>query len=121
MFILMPEVLNSELKVGALRALLIKGKKEIRTKICNKLNELGEEAPSRERYLGFKRLDVEIYEFQRSLPKTTKFSGYVKSPSSVGSKHSRKVLDEDLEPLALYQTDYEDIMFDWYNYLTVEG
>jgi ADP-heptose:LPS heptosyltransferase len=121
LFILMPETLNSKLMVGALRALLILSKKKVRELICNKLTQLGEKAPSRESYLGYRRLNVEIYEYRRSLPKTPKFSGWVKSASSVGSKQSRKVLDENLEPLAIYLSDYEDIIFDWYSYLTVEG
>jgi hypothetical protein len=118
LFIASSEILNSELKVAALRAVLIFGKKKIRERLCNCSFLPEEERPSRVRYQGFKRLDVEIQEISRSLPKVPKYSGWIKSSSAKDSKRSRG--PRFLEPLAIIENDYEDKIFDWYNYLTVD-
>jgi hypothetical protein len=117
LFILLPETLNSEVKVSALRAILILPKREIREKII-KSSQYPGKSPTRERYLGYKRLDVEISRLTRSLPKVPKFSGWVRSSSGVGSKHTSRG-PSFLEPLAIIENDYIDITFDWYSYLTV--
>jgi hypothetical protein len=77
--------LNSEFKFSILRSINIKGKIHVRTRL-NILFPGG--IFSRKRYQGFKRLNVEIYEEQRSLLRTTKFSGWIRSSSAKGSKRS---------------------------------
>lgn len=118
LFLTLPETLNSEIKVSALRAVLINGRKVTRTRLNRILIFLKREPYSRERYLGYKRLDVEIHEISRSLPRVPKFSGWVRSSSSVGSKRSNQgpIL---LEPLAIDRYDYNNETFDWYTFLTV--
>jgi len=118
LFIASSEVLNSEIKIAALRAVLIFGKKKIRERLCNCPFLAEEELPTRIRYQGFKRLDVEIQEISRSLPRVPKYSGWIKSSSAKDSKKSRG--PRGLEPLAISENDYEDKIFDWYNYLTVD-
>jgi hypothetical protein len=119
LFLLLPETLRSEIKISALRAVLLLGKRVVRERLIHFPAYLTEkDCPSRERYLGYKRLDVEIYDLTRSLPKVPKFSGWVRSSSSVGSKRSSRG-PSFLEPLAIQENDYEDFKFDWYNYLTV--
>jgi len=118
LFLIMPETLNSEMKFGALRALLLIGKKEIRTKLINCPFLEGEDIPLRERYQGIKGLDVEIQSESRRLPKVPKFSGWIKSSSKVGRKSSKKS-PAFTEPLDSIGDDYETITFDWYYYLTV--
>lgn len=118
LFISLPETLKSELKYDTLRASLIIGKRKLREKLC-KCPFLDEkERPTRIKYLGFKRLDVDIHDVTRSLPKVAKFSGYVRSSSAVGSKR-RPGGPSYLEPLAIHENDYMDNSYNWYNYLTV--
>jgi len=117
LFLALPEILNSEMKFATLRAVLLMGKKKVRQRLNWYEDLILGESSSRKRYLGFLRLDVEIYEFQRSLPKVPKFSGWIRSSSSVGSKKPRG--SSFLEPLAILENDYEDEIFDWYNLLTV--
>jgi hypothetical protein len=114
----MPETLKSEIKYAALRAVLLIGKKEIRTKLvnCPFLDE--QDKPFRERYQGIKGLDVEIRDESRKLPKVPKFSGWIKSSSAVGRKSSKKS-PVFTEPLGIIENDYEANVFDWYYYLTV--
>lgn len=118
LFLTMPETLKSEIKFATLRAALLIGKKEIRTRLinCAFLNE--KERPYRLRYQGIKGLDVEIQRESRKLPKVPKFSGWIKSSSAVGRKSSKKS-PVFTEPLAIIDNDYETIVFDWYYYLTV--
>ena len=72
---------------------------------------------SRKRYQGFKRLDVEIYEFQSYLPKLPKFSGWIRSASATGSKRQSggsELLD------TLTNIEYKDeIIVNWFHLLTV--
>lgn len=117
LFLYLSEVLNNPLKYAALRATILKGKKQVRERIenCPFLPE--EDKPLRINYQGIRCLNVEIYEFERRLPKVPKYSGWIKSSSSKGSKRSRG--SSFLDPLAIIENDYEDIVFDWYSYLTV--
>jgi hypothetical protein len=114
----MSETLNSEIKVAALRAVLILPKKVVRQRINQYPYWKKEKPPTRKQYLGYKRLDVEIERFTRSLPKVPKFSGWIRSSSRVGSKRTSRG-PSFLEPLAIIENDYIDITFDWYSYLTV--
>jgi hypothetical protein len=118
LFMLLPETINSEIKVAALRAVLILGKRKVREAIINCPVLPESERPTREQYQGFKRLDVEISDFTRSLRRVPKFKGWIKSSSAKDSKRTRKS-PSCLEPLAVIDNDYEDNVFDWYNYLTV--
>lgn len=106
--------LKSELNFSIFRSINSKGKQYTR----NRLNRIFKDNRySRERYQGFKRLDVEIYEFQRYLPKPTKFSGWIRSASATGSKRQSGG-SSDLETLT--SIEYEDeIKIDWYYLLTV--
>lgn len=115
LFIQMSETLNSEVIIGALRATLLIGKKKVRQRILS--HSIEGKNFSREVYNGYRRLDIEIHEYQRSLPKTTKFSGWVRSSSQVGSKNSRG--SSFLEPLDIHEEDYMFEIFDWYTFLTV--
>jgi hypothetical protein len=117
LFLALPETLNSEMKFAAMRAILQIGKREVREKLltCPILEE--SEKPSRVRYQGFKRLNVDIQRIERSLPKTKKFSGWIRSASAKGSKSQRG--SSFLDPLAIIEDDYTDKSFNWYTYLTV--
>jgi len=118
LFILLPEVHHSPLKYSTLRSVLLIGKKRTRDRIITAPFLSEREKPLRKFYQGYKRLDVEIYEFSRSLPRVPKFSGWIKSSSAKdkGSLGGPKLL----EPLAITENDYEDEIFDWYNFLTVD-
>lgn len=117
LFLILPETLNSEIKIAVLRSLLILGKKVVRERLVHAQTLLGLTQSSRIRYQGYKRLDVEIKEFTRRLIRVPKFSGWVRSLSAVGSK--RPGGPRELEPLAIIENDYEEKEFDWYTYLTV--
>jgi len=117
LFLMLPEILNSEIRISTIRAILILGKRKVRNRLNRYLSFLGKETFTREQYHGFKRLDVEIHEYQRSLPKVPKFSGWIRSSSAVGSKRSGG--PSFLEPLAINDNDYEDFELDWYSILTV--
>jgi len=117
LFIVMPETLSDPMKFGAIRSLLLRGKKEIRTKLCNCPFLPEKEIPLRSRYQGIKGLSIEIQNETRKLPKVPKFSGWIRSSSAVGTKSRRG--PSFLEPLAIIENDYTDFSFDWYTYLTV--
>jgi len=118
LFLSMSEVINSDIIYGALRATLKIGKDLLRQRLQN-CPFLPQDLPYTIRqYHGYKRIDVEIHEFTRSLPKVPKYSGYVRSSSRVGSKSSRGA--SFLDPLDINEDDYADNKFDWYIYLTVD-
>lgn len=118
LFLALPETLKSEMKFATLRAALSTKKTVLRKRLseCPFLDE--KDRPTRDRYQGFKRLDVEISRFTRNLQKVPKFSGWIRSSSAVGSKR-RPGGPSYLEPLAISEYDYTDYVFDWFNYLTV--
>ena len=112
--LLMLSELKSNLKFSILKSINSHGKKHTRTRL---MTLFPDGRFSRERYQGFKRLDVEIYEFQRNLPKTPKFSGWIRTASAKGSKRS---LGGSSYLETLTSTEYEDeIVIDWYYLLTV--
>jgi hypothetical protein len=119
LFLTLSETLKSEIKYAALRATLIKGKRYVRNKLIQSSLIPESESPTKIRYQGYKRVDIEIHNETRNLPKVPKFSGWVKSGSAIGSKR-RPGGPSYLEPLAIIENDYADIVFDWYNYLTVD-
>jgi len=118
LFLTLPEVLNSEIKMNALKAILLFPKKIIRKRLNKFEKLLSLKISSKERYHGFRsRLDVEIYEIKRKLHRSPKYSGYCRTPSAVGSKRR----GASGIPEALTPPDYEiknDIV-DWYHLLTV--
>ena len=118
-FYSLPEILNSEFKIQALRACLRTGKKVIRKRI--------EELPlipdsERISYLTYQGLrgntqyDLSLREGK--LPKPPKFSGWIKSSSSKDRKSSPK--GSVMDPLNIILEDFvEEKNFDWFLYLTV--
>jgi len=106
--------LDSDLNFSILKSINVKGKKHTR----NRLNLLFPDGKySRKRYQGFKRLDVEIYEFQSYLPKLPKFSGWIRSASATGSK---KQSGGSSELDTLTNIEYKDeIIVNWFYLLTV--
>lgn len=119
LFLALPETLNDEMKYATLRVVLLFPKKVIRERLNRILERLKEDNFPRESYLGYKRLDVEIHEITRRLPRVPKFSGWIKSSSAVGSKKSSRG-PSYLEPLAILEDDYSEEIFDWYHCLSVD-
>lgn len=111
-------ILNSDVKFNVIKAINYQGKRKTR----DRLEILFPDGSySRERYQGFKRLDVEIYEILLSLPKTKKFSGWIRSSSAKGNKNSQGG-SSFLETLTPPDYVYEEKQnFDWYLLLTVEN
>lgn len=118
LFYALPEILDSEIKIATLRAVMIQGKKRTRERLNIALKILGKESYTRTEYQGYKRLDVEISDFTRNLPKVPKFSGWIRSSSAKGSKKHQGG-PSYLEPLALLESEYEMFEFNWYYILTV--
>jgi len=78
----------------------------------------GEEETSRARYIGLKHLSIEIQKEIRILPKTKKFSGYIRSLATRGKSHGTKT---GIEPVSPDPSDYivrEDQDLKWYTWLT---
>jgi hypothetical protein len=117
LFLIMPETISDPLKFGALRALLILGKRKVRDRIVTAPFLEERDKPRREKYQGIKGLRIEISRETRKLPKVPKFSGWIRSSSAIGSK--RPGGPSFLEPLAIREDDYSEFSFDWYSYLTV--
>lgn len=115
-----PEFLNDERKFAFLRACLILPKKILRRRLLAIEGILGIKLSSRERYLGMKsRLDLEIHKGLGRLPKVRKYSGYCKTPSSVGTKRGRGVVDTTPDSLLPDEYEFENGTVDWYNLLSV--
>lgn len=117
LFLTMPETLIDPIKYAALRACLIIGKKKVRDRIVTTPFLDEKDKPTRTRYQGIKGFRIEISRETRKLPKVPKFSGWIRSSSTKGSK--RPGGPSFLEPLAINEDDYNDFSFDWYSYLTV--
>lgn len=80
---------------------------------------LGQEVTSRESLIGMYRIRIEIRKETRRLPKPTKYSGYVRSPSSVGSKQPvRQFLDEMIPQGDIWSID--DRTLSWDELLSVD-
>ena len=118
LFITMPETLNNPLIFGALRATNKVGKKLVRNRIIECPILTDQERPTRDRYQGIKALNVEIIRITRSLPKVPKFKGWIRSLSQRGK--SGRPSPSFLEPPTIIDNDYEETIFDWYSYLTVD-
>jgi|JI61114BRNA_FD_contig_51_3973036_length_1045_multi_16_loop_1 hypothetical protein len=119
LFITFPEVLSNEKMFNYLSVINTIPKKIARRNLLKAEEFLNLEISSRERYHGIKDLDIEIYQETRNLPKPPKFSGYVKTPSSVGTKSSRgsSFLETTTDPDVVMKSLIEPIS--WYKLLTV--
>lgn len=80
------EFLLNDYRYTTFRLMLENPKKSIRNKLLRIQLFLGMKLDSRERYLGYKRMRIDIQRITRSLQKVPKFSGYVRNASAVGSK-----------------------------------
>jgi len=106
---------NDHKKWAFLKVLLLKDKKSLRRKLNQIEFRIGEQVSSRERYQGYKRVRIEIQKETRRLPKPTKFSGYVRSISAIGSKSKKtRLLETMTEEIYL-----DEKQFDWELALTV--
>jgi hypothetical protein len=119
LFLAMPETLNNEIIYCSLRAINFQGKRVTRQKLINSPYVPKEYRIDYDRYRGYQRLNVEISRETRSLPKVTKFSGYVKSASAIGSKRSPGK-SSILDLMTINNEDYSEIEFNWFAYLTVD-
>jgi hypothetical protein len=119
LFLSIPEVLSNEKMFNYLSVINTIPKKIARRNLLKAEEYLEIEISSRERYQGIKDLDIEIYQETRNLPKPPKFSGYVKTPSSVGTKSSRgsSFLETTTDPDVIMKSLIEPIS--WYKLLTV--
>lgn len=115
-FLSLPEVLNDKKKFSFLKASINLPKSTLRKTLLKFENFLGEEESSRETYQGIKGMRLEIHKIKRGLPKVKPYSGYVKSPSSVGSKSSKSLF---LETPTTTEYIIEENNYDWYYLLTV--
>lgn len=101
------EVLTSEIPKRILRKRILEGEKI-----------LGEKPSSRERYLGYKGMRIEIQEEKRRLPKVPKFSGYVRNISAIGRGNR---INQGIEPWSdsLPDDSYIEKKFNWVEFLRV--
>jgi len=119
LFISLPEVLNNGMMFNYLSVINTIPKKIARRNLNKVEEKLGLEISSREKYQGIKDLGIEIYQETRNLPKPPKFSGYVKTPSSVGTKSSRgsSFLETTTNVDEIMKSLIEPI--NWYKLITV--
>lgn len=93
-------------------------KKRLRKRLIQIETILGIKPSTRERYLGMKRIRIDIQQEHRKLPKVPKFSGYVRSISSIGrgsTISSSFRLEDAVDPTAFYIEE----KIDWVNLLSV--
>jgi hypothetical protein len=67
-----------------LKLLVFTPKKLLRDRLLRTETKLGQEVSTRESYRGSQQLNIEIQKETRRLPKTKKFSGYIRSLASRG-------------------------------------
>lgn len=115
-FISLPEVLGNNKMHSFLKAILNFPKRELREKIIKFENFLGEKVSSFKSYQGIRSMHLEIHRIERDLPRVKPYSGYVKSPSSVGTKSQKTPF---LESPAYSEFIIEEINYDWFELLTV--
>lgn len=116
LFLTMKETLEDEKIVGFLRSKLILPLGVLRSRLLGFERIMGIGISSRERYIGFKRLRVEIRKDQIRLKKVPKFSGYVRNIASIG-KGSRGSGNKP-EPIETFLYTVES-QIDWYEILSV--
>ena len=109
---------RDEKKWAFLKALSLYPKKVLRKRLIAIEALYGEDISSRDSYLGYLGMSIEIHLEIRRLPAVTKYSGYVRSPSSVGSKRKSSLSDILSEAT---QTDeiYIEENMNWYDLLSV--
>lgn len=116
LFLSMPEVLSNNKILGFLRSRLKLDKRILRQRLLYFENLLEGKSSSRLSYQGIRRMKIDIQKEQIKLPRTTKFSGYVRNVSSIGRSKGGAVLPE---PVSVeYIEDYEE-SHDWYDLLSV--
>lgn len=115
LFISCPEVLKNDKIVGFLRAKLEVPKVTLRQRLLSIELKLRLPVTSRDRYLGLRRLKIDIQRSRTRLPRTPKFSGYVRNISSLGKSSRGAVLPEPVSEFVFS----DEISLDWYELLTV--
>jgi hypothetical protein len=115
-FLTLPEVLQDNKITGFLQSILTYPKSTIRRRLNLVERLLGEKETSPESYMGLKRLRIELVREQIRLPKTQKFSGYVRNISSLGKGSGRGTGVPEPIPY-IYVDTVEDS--NWYYLLTV--
>lgn len=92
-------------------------KKDLRSTLILLETIFGLPITAREKYLGIKDINIEIQRDRRILPKTKKFSGYIKSLATRGKS---KGTEKGIEPLSADPSTYivnEDQNDLWYSLL----
>jgi hypothetical protein len=109
---------DDQKKWAFLKVLLQRPKSELRKKLIRFEEFFGLKLSSRERYLGYKGMSIEIHLENRRLGRVPKYSGYVKSISAIGSKKKNSLSDilSDVIPTDLY---FDEKVIDWYHLLSV--
>lgn len=118
LFLSMSETLSDNKIVGFLRARLEIPKRVLRTRLLELESYFGEELSDRNHYNGLMRLRIDLQRRTMRLPKTAKFSGYVRNISSIGKGSKRS--QGKPEPVAdsFFSIESET---DWYELLSVGG
>jgi len=96
-FLVMPETLRDDKITAFLQSILTIPKRVIRNRLNRIEQLLGEKVTSRESYKGYRRLRIELQKEKIRLPRTKKFSGYVRNISSLG-KGSRGTVKTEPTP-----------------------
>lgn len=120
LFLSMSETLKNNEIVGFLRAKLEVPKTVLRQRLLELEALLGKPLSSRDSYIGYRRMRIDILTERRKLPKTPKFSGYIKNNSrDKGGRLNGTSLDIpeiSSESVLLMESIPET---DWYELLTV--
>lgn len=101
---------NEYKKWNFLKFLLEYDKVQLRKRLISAETILGSKISSREKYLGYKGISIEIQKETRRLPKTKKFSGYIKSLASRNKSprgESRIELDSMSKPDFVVEEDQD--------------
>lgn len=118
LFISFKEVIEDDKIVGFLRARLTVPKKILRKRLNQTEKSLGEKISTREEYQGLRRINYEIYEVTRKLPKVRKYSGYIRTPSAASNKNSRR----SSRNFDVFQVEWiEENVIDYHYLFTVGG
>jgi hypothetical protein len=107
---------NEDKKWAFLKALLNVPRKTLRKRLLRKEIQLGEKLSSLESYRGSRRIRIETQELTRRLPRTAKYTGYVRSIASLGKSSTGSNLSIE----ELMTTGFVDKeIIDWFQILTV--
>jgi hypothetical protein len=119
LFINLNEVLNNEKIYNYLKVINEIPKRIARKRLLEVERKLQMDISSRESYQGIKYMSIEIYFQIRRLPKPEKFSGYVKTPSAVGTKSrsGSSFLETTTDQNEILKSLIEPIS--WYRLLTI--